>query len=156
VLNGTASYSSQEVAISNAPTGVNSRTTVRLNTTSWSALLAIRRVIVASEIVDLSFAAGIVVGRISMSGDNLDPAEYISYAQTGSSSTAYGVIAALAVDRRLLEALYVRAAINFASAQWAKVHTVDMGNSSNPPVSETSGWRIGLALQPSVELRFLF
>jgi hypothetical protein len=150
-LNARLSYQSDESTglASSSPT-----TTYRLDTTSTAVLLGLRYVF-ARGVVDASFFGAAFAGYRHTSGDRLHAS-----GSTGIFSILpdryVGVLAGVAVERELIEALALRLSLNLATAQYGWREALKLDENDNEQRIPLSSGSVGFTIVPGIELHFYF
>jgi hypothetical protein len=149
------SYSASDAIISSdtAPDRIGEVTSTQL-----AALLGLRQIVV-SHVVDVSLWAAFGVGREFAGGEPLELEESSSNRRPGSGSTTVGVVAGLAVERELIEALAVRVSAQLGSARFSSAEEIIVETEDMVPVErtiETERRSFELAIRPGIDLRLYF
>jgi hypothetical protein len=110
-------------------------------------------------IVDASFYLGAFVGYTSVTGDELRSTEStLSFVAAGSKQRVIGLLAGMAVERELVEALALRLVMDLASASIVRAQTVEpAGYDGDVAVKrDLATKQVSLQVRPGLQLHFYF
>jgi hypothetical protein len=155
-LSGAAGYSATDVPVSDSTDDPNARDQIEVRTASVAVLLGARQVLVKG-VVDLSLTFGAFIAHESIGGDALRPTESTGlFWRPGTTSRTVGLLAGIALERELVEALSLRLSLDVASATWSKFTYLDFDELDRRQERKEDEKQIRLSLRPGLAVHFYF
>lgn len=139
------------VATSDNP---NPSATSRFEMSNATLLLGARQVFV-DGVVDVSGYAAVLAGYHDISGDALEALGALSLLG-GGDGYDLGLLAGIAVERELLDALALRLSMDLASARLSSDEAQYRGLAGDTQTTELGSARAALVLRPGLQLHFYF
>lgn len=153
MLNAAASHTSFDAPVIKLVDPSRDRTT-RLTQNTLIGTAGVRQVVI-DGLVALSGFGGLRAGNTWVNGEALLPVELSAGPQAGSSAVLVGAVIGVAVERELVESLSVRLGVEALSLTWLRT-TTTQPTADGPKETELNETSLGLALDPSLELRLYF
>jgi hypothetical protein len=128
--------------------------TTRIEMSNAALLLGVRQVFVEG-VVDVSGYAAVLAGYHVVSGDELGTSGALA-SIGGGDGYDLGLLAGIAVERELIDALALRLLVDLASARLSSDQAQQLDGAGDTQATDLGSARAALALRPGLQLHFYF